>query len=212
MPIAATCSCRRSDRSRSTATYPICWQYDSSPLTATPPYAIPAPRRVNRSQAAAVLAIYALVSADSGHMEVLVPATTHPLADLAATLTATLTADTAPPPAGRVAAVLDAAVRAAAGMTGDAAAVRLAGVPGPAAVHHADPDRAAALARLLAETGDTDHPVVLDTGKAGPAGFAAVVVCPLRAGDGHLGYLALARTGTAEADVDLARGIAGEVA
>ena len=145
-------------------------------------------------------------------MEVLVPATTHPLADLAATLTATLTADTAPPPAGRVAAVLDAAVRAAAGMTGDAAAVRLAGVPGPAAVHHADPDRAAALARLLAETGDTDHPVVLDTGKAGPAGFAAVVVCPLRAGDGHLGYLALARTGTGEADVDLARGIAGEVA
>src|SRR5256886_3366170 len=151
--------------------------------------------------------------------------TGHELADLALALAAAAT---------RIDAVLDTAARAAAELVGDGAGVRLSRTDDAPTVYHADPERAQILAR--SPSGPIDlrgarEPIVLSPLTAHGfqelaqpeyrteyerAGISACVLCPLLAGEACLGYLAIARTtpgGTyTDADVDLARDIAGEVA
>src|SRR2546430_14638849 len=151
--------------------------------------------------------------------------TGHELADLALALAAAAT---------RIDAVLDTAARAAAELVGDGAGVRLSRTDDAPTVYHADPERAQILAR--SPSGPIDlrgarEPIVLSplpahgSQELAPpeyrteyerAGISACVLCPLLGGEACLGYLAIARTtpgGTyPDADVDLARDIAGEVA
>ena len=135
----------------------------------------------------------------------------HALADLALALATAATS--------RVEAVPETAARAAAELVGDHAGIRLVSDDGrwsPLVTHPGEPGP---LTRLLDEAGDSGEadgwPATLRTSRE-PLVLPAGVICPLLAGGACLGYLALARTAPGarytEADIDLARDIAGEVA
>src|SRR5579859_5177020 len=128
------------------------------------------------------------------------------LADLALALTSA---------ADRESAVTDIAARAATGMVGDCAGVRLLREDGGydrLTMHHPDPLRATEIAErleLAVMLPTMREPVILPLEALAGTGVHAAVLCPIMADSTYLGYLVLARTepgaGYTDEEIDLGR-------